>query len=99
MTHSFMETPVGKWKINTASRPYILHHINLVVTPNCEHGYHRQPRIFLSLEDAFNYIHRHDHKLVEQVQGDSTGKSLQGSAGGKEAYLFELPAGNDGQGG
>jgi len=73
-----METPVGKWKINTSSRPYILHHINLIVTPDCERGYHKQPRIFLSLEDTFNYIHRHDHKLIEQGQETSAEINSQG---------------------
>jgi len=67
----YFETPVGKWKINTTSRPYILYHINLVMTPNEERGYHRQPRIFLSLVDTFNYIHRHDRVIQERSFADS----------------------------
>ena len=56
-------TAVGRWIIETAARPYIVKHINLVMTPQNETTYHRQPRIFLSMVDAFLYIKRHDEAL------------------------------------
>lgn len=55
----YMETPVGKWRINVTSRPVIVHHINLAKHPN-QTQYHRQHRLFLSLKDTFDYICRHD---------------------------------------
>jgi len=58
-----LSTPTGKWKIDVHSAPYIVYHINLVRTPNNEHDYHRQPRLFLSLLDTFSYIHHHDKDL------------------------------------
>ena len=60
-----IETMVGKWKIYIFSRPVVVDHVNLVVTPNSDE-YHRQHRIFLSLVDAFNYIHRHDDSLLQK---------------------------------
>ena len=57
-------TPVGRWKIDTSTSPYVIYHINLVRTPDNENYYHRQPRLFLSLLDAFLYIHRHDKNLM-----------------------------------
>ena len=57
-------TPVGKWKIDLSSTPYIVYHVNLAhPRENCR-SYHRQPRLFLSLADAFHYIDRHDGKLL-----------------------------------
>ena len=60
-------TPVGRWKIDCSSSPYIVYHINRARTPNNEHDYHRQPRLFLSLLDTFEYIQRHDKKLQEHT--------------------------------
>lgn len=59
-----METEVGIWRINTASSPYRLDHINLTMTPDNRTEFHRQPRLFLSLRDAFYYIKRHDEGLA-----------------------------------
>ena len=59
-------TPAGKWKIDLRSTPYILYHINLILTPNNDRDYHRQPRLFLSLLDTFAYIHRHDRSLIDR---------------------------------
>lgn len=56
----FLETPVGKWRIHLHARPVIVHHINLAKNPD-NTTYHRQHRLFLSLKDTFDYIHRHDH--------------------------------------
>ena len=56
----YMETSVGKWKIDTVTRPVIVHHINLTKKPN-QTEYHRQHRLFLSLKDTFDYIYKHDH--------------------------------------
>lgn len=61
----YIETPVGKWKITTSRVPVKLEHINLVTSPGCK-NYHEQPRIFLSFIDTFDYIKRHDGKLIEQ---------------------------------
>ena len=58
----YMETRVGKWKINTLTRPVVVHHINLVHNPNGAQ-YHKQHRLFLSLKDTFDYIVRHDDSL------------------------------------
>lgn len=60
-------TPVGKWKIDFSSNPYIVYHINLIRDPENEHYYHRQPRLFLSLLDTFEYIERHDRKLMDRT--------------------------------
>ncbi len=65
-----LTTPVGKWIINLSERPVTIEHINLVKTPDCQ-VYHRQPRIFLSLTDAFNYIHRHDTSLLNETKPDN----------------------------
>lgn len=62
-------TPVGKWKINTMQKPYTVEHINLVTRPGNEFYYHRQPRLFLSLLDTFEYIHRHDKDLAAKTSG------------------------------
>ena len=55
-----IETPIGIWKIHTDSVPYRLEHINKRYTPGNRTEFHVQPRIFLSLTDAFIYIKRHD---------------------------------------
>lgn len=57
-------TPVGHWKIDFLSSPYIAYHINRIQTPDNKHYYHRQPRLFLSLQDTFEYIQRHDQALL-----------------------------------
>ncbi len=57
-----IETPVGKWRIKVNVTPIRAEHINLVKTPG--YGiYHEQPRVFLSLADAFAYIRKHDENL------------------------------------
>ena len=68
-----VSTPVGKWKICLSKRPVFLKHLNLAKkTEGTE--YHKQPRMFLSLIDALNYIHRHDssivNRLAEGLSGD-----------------------------
>lgn len=60
-----LNTPAGKWKVDTSISPYVIQHINLAMTPD-ETEYHRQPRLFLSLSDVFWYIHRHDAKLMPE---------------------------------
>ncbi len=60
-----LETPVGKWRINTSTSPIKLKHINLVKSPN-EVNYHDQPRLFLSFVDVFDYIKRHDEELMKK---------------------------------
>lgn len=65
----YLETPVGKWKIRISSKPYTLFHINLVNAPDNEDDYHQQPRLFMSLQDTFEYIHQHDRKLLIRARG------------------------------
>lgn len=61
----YIETPVGKWYVKKSKPPICIEHINLVVTP-FSNKYHKQPRLFLSYYDVFEYIKRHDEAL-EQV--------------------------------
>lgn len=61
----YLETLVGKWKIDLNSYPVRLYHINLVVDAGTEE-YHEQPRVFLSLTDTFLYIKRHDANLTHK---------------------------------
>lgn len=60
----YIETPVGKWKLDISARPVDLWHINLVMNPGG--GFHKQPCLILSLTDAFRYIHHHDRALMER---------------------------------
>ncbi len=60
-----LETPVGKWRINTSTFPIKLKHINLVRSSDAV-DYHDQPRLFLSFVDAFHYIRRHDEELMRK---------------------------------
>lgn len=60
-------TPVGRWKIDVSAHPYIVYHINRVMAPHNEHDYHKQPRLFLSLADTFDYIQRHDKQLMTRA--------------------------------
>ena len=55
-------TSVGRWKINTNTCPVKVQHVNFV-TSGKNADYHKQPRIFMSLTDTFNYILRHDRSL------------------------------------
>lgn len=59
-----IETPVGKWKIDIFSNPIKVEHINLTHRSNSK-NFHEQPRVFLSFTDTFNYIKRHDDKLIK----------------------------------
>lgn len=65
-TEFYMETSVGKWILDISSLPIKLRHINLVIEPDAGE-YHEQPRIFLSLTDAFRYIKRHDETLENHI--------------------------------
>jgi len=60
-----IETPAGKWRINTTIMPIRLEHINLVTSPAAS-DYHVQPRVFLSFIDVFDYIRRHDSNLTKK---------------------------------
>jgi len=62
----YLETPVGKWRVNVSESPVKLDHINLVKTPGAR-KYHEQPRIFLSFIDTFDYIKRHDEELEKKA--------------------------------
>ena len=61
----YIETSVGKWRINIGTSPVKLEHINLAKNPNSI-TYHKQPRIFLSFIDTFDYIKRHDTELAKK---------------------------------
>lgn len=65
-TYFTILTPVGRWRIHLTTMPIALDHLNLTNTPDNPYLYHRQPKMFLSLLDAFQYIHRHDQKLQER---------------------------------
>lgn len=65
-SYLYLETAVGKWRINTSEAPIRIDHINLVVTPSTN-KYHEQPRRFLSFIDAFDYIKRHDDNLEKKA--------------------------------
>ena len=54
-----IETPCGKWKIDARMKPYVIFHSHSDSVSKAS-DYHRQPRMFLSLLDVFEYIHRHD---------------------------------------
>ena len=58
----YITTPIGKWCFKTDERPIYLHHINLMRS-TMEGEYHLQPRMFMSLQDTFEYIRRHDERL------------------------------------
>ncbi len=66
-----IETLVGKWKIDVSSMPLNLFHYNLVINYG-DDDYHRQPKIFLSYTDVFNYIKRHDEKLMQSTGRKNT---------------------------
>lgn len=53
----YITTPKGQWKIHVKTNPIRLEHINLLYKSR---EYHRQPRLFLSFKDVFEYIKRHD---------------------------------------
>lgn len=61
----YIETTVGKWRLDTSSHPVDVYHINLVWSPDQE-LYHKQHRLFLSLTDTFEYIRRHELSLIEK---------------------------------
>ena len=56
-----IETPCAKWKIDARMKPYVIFHSNGKSVTKAS-DYHRQPRMFLSLQDVFEYIHRHDRR-------------------------------------
>ena len=61
----YIETPVGKWRININTCPVDVHHANLVKEPHTQ-AFHKQSRLFLSLTDTFEYIRRHDTDLIKE---------------------------------
>lgn len=67
-----LQTMAGKWRIDINSRPVRLEHINLVTEPGNKKKFHTQPRLFLSLQDTFDYIMRHDRSLIETMQTEQT---------------------------
>ena len=66
----YIETAVGKWRLDTRTHPVDVYHINLVTSPNAV-LYHKQHRLFLSLADTFEYIRRHDSSLMEKIRANA----------------------------
>lgn len=62
--HISITTPAGKWILDITASPYTMQHLNLVKPHIGPAQYHQQPRLFLSMIDAFYYIRRHDSKLL-----------------------------------
>ncbi len=62
-----INTPVGRWRLNISTSPIKTEHINLAVSPYAK-TYHKQPRVFLSFIDAFDYIKRHDSELIKKKE-------------------------------
>ncbi len=67
MRYFTLQTMAGKWRIDMSLRPVRLEHINLVTERGNTKKFHTQPRLFLSLKDTFDYIMRHDSKLIEEI--------------------------------
>ena len=67
MRYFTLQTMAGKWRIDMSLRPVRLEHINLVTERGSTKKFHTQPRLFLSLKDTFDYIMRHDSKLIEEI--------------------------------
>ena len=67
MPDFYIETAVGKWKIDIRTHPVSVYHINLALSPD-ETVYHKQHRLFLSLSDTFEYIRRHENILMEKMR-------------------------------
>ena len=51
------------------TKPVDVYHINLVRTPGNEQ-YHRQERLFLSLQDTLSYIISHERSLAYKLRRD-----------------------------
>lgn len=83
-----LKTPVGKWRIRLFTRPVILDHINLARPRGAAQDYHRQPRMFLSLTDAFHYIHRHDRELLRRRDGAADTDFVQEEDDGKPLHCL-----------
>lgn len=66
----YIETAVGKWRLDTRTHPVDVYHINLVTSPDAV-LYHKQHRLFLSLADTFEYIRRHDSSLMEKIRANA----------------------------
>lgn len=64
-SYLYIETSVGKWRINIGTSPVKVEHINIAKNPMAK-TYHKQPRIFLSFIDTFDYIKRHDTELAKK---------------------------------
>lgn len=75
--HSFeapfylISTPVGEWKLNVQMRPIDVYHINKVLDQDNSGDYHKQHRLFISLQDTFRYINRHDRMLMSKQKKEN----------------------------
>ena len=85
----YIETPVGKWKINLSTKPILLDHINLAEKWKDQVNYHRQPRAFLSLIDTFLYIRRHDNTIIDRLNQKKS-EMLEGKVMGSDRVDKEI---------
>ncbi len=81
-----LETPVGKWRIELSAKPVMLEHINLARPRGAAQDYHRQPRMSLSLTDAFHYIRRHDRAILRRRDGLADTDFVQEEYDGKPLH-------------
>lgn len=62
-----IDTKAGKWRIYTGTVPVKVEHMNIAKNPKA-FNYHKQPRLFLSFVDTFEYIKRHDEELIRKME-------------------------------
>ena len=61
-----IETPVGKWRLVLGTLPVDVYHMHMDDGAK-RRNFHKQPRLFLSLTDTFEYIRRHDSALMQKL--------------------------------
>ena len=64
-----IDTKAGKWRIYSGTVPVKVEHMNTAKNPNA-FNYHKQPRLFLSFVDTFEYIKRHDGELIRKMENE-----------------------------
>ena len=64
---SFLSIAAVEPEMDAYSMPIQLHHLNLKHKHGEKLNYHKQPRLFLSYQDVFDYILRHDNELIDLV--------------------------------
>ncbi len=59
-----LETPVGRWIVEVHYHPIFVEHQHTNESAATNSELHWQPRLFLSLEDVVDYVHRHDQHII-----------------------------------